>query len=104
MRELFETLSVNALSGLYLISTHSKATEKQSYELVSMPSRAYTSFLREANSASFSFERDISVNALSGLYLISTGKFHRERPEAFSVNALSGLYLISTEEGFVFCQ
>ena len=83
MRELFETLSVNALSGLYLISTHSKATEKQSYELVSMPSRAYTSFLREANSASFSFERD-------------RGRFIRQSFSLVGVNALSGLYLIST--------
>ena len=37
---------------------------------VSMPSRAYTSFLHV--SAGMSGRRDVCVNALSGLYLIST--------------------------------
>ena len=62
---------VNALSGLYLIST--------------------------AIGSSCGFDRDFSVNALSGLYLISTfhKKFESEHV-ARSVNALSGLYLIST--------
>ena len=37
---------VNALSGLYLISTNSKFYGKVPVLFVSMPSRAYTSFLR----------------------------------------------------------
>ena len=43
---LLEGQSVNALSGLYLISTVS--TQSWLYDIgsVSMPSRAYTSFLR----------------------------------------------------------
>ena len=40
-------LGVNALSGLYLISTPEREKEIEWKELiVSMPSRAYTSFLR----------------------------------------------------------
>ena len=38
---------VNALSGLYIISTESKLFGKVPVYLVSMPSRAYTSFLQE---------------------------------------------------------
>ena len=63
---------------------------------VSMPSRAYTSFL----------QRDLlkrrepvteCVNALSGLYLISTPIRVNNRSYCDGgVNALSGLYLIST--------
>ena len=37
--------SVNALSGLYLISTESTKEEHYTLGVVSMPSRAYTSFL-----------------------------------------------------------
>ena len=37
---------VNALSGLYLISTSTSSGAKRGYVFVSMPSRAYTSFLR----------------------------------------------------------
>ena len=63
---------------------------------VSMPSRAYTSFLRLAH-LNKRAERKISVNALSGLYLISTGYIVVSFTESEScVNALSGLYLIST--------
>ena len=36
----------NALSGLYLISTYRISMNKYNNSLVSMPSRAYTSFLR----------------------------------------------------------
>ena len=60
-----------------------------------MPSRAYTSFLQQIIKAAATGYT--SVNALSGLYLIST-----EKNDNFSklfnlcVNALSGLYLIST--------
>ena len=80
--------------------------------MVSMPSRAYTSFL--PYSSIFTMNMDFkSVNALSGLYLISTLR-HLELSQISvikCVNALSGLYLISTksklpylnEEGFK-CQ
>ena len=37
---------VNALSGLYLISTWKRILHKYIGDIVSMPSRAYTSFLR----------------------------------------------------------
>ena len=63
--------SVNALSGLYLISTAVwQSRSKQSVWSVSMPSRAYTSFLRAVILALST--RRFCVNALSGLYLIST--------------------------------
>ena len=94
---MFQLWCVNALSGLYLIST----TEIGNYifsavilcqcplgliphfysfkdniedcmnNKVSMPSRAYTSFLRSLNDEMVS-TRQTGVNALSGLYLIST--------------------------------
>ena len=61
-----------------------------------MPSRAYTSFLLGVHFLSGCLIR-YGVNALSVLYLISTGT-HRQHalywPDC--VNALSGLYLIST--------
>ena len=61
-----------------------------------MPSRAYTSFLLGI----FLFAKHkikFSVNALSGLYLISTKTMSRaEFVMKPCVNALSGLYLIST--------
>ena len=87
---------------------------------VSMPSRAYTSFLPELKYAlkvlisrcqcplgliphfydpNFHILNrvQVSVNALSGLYLISTiSTGHRSGHKSSSVNALSGLYLIST--------
>ena len=63
---------------------------------VSMPSRAYTSFLL-ISIGQMQCADTMCVNALSGLYLISTmislvANFY----EDCSVNALSGLYLIST--------
>ena len=66
-------------------------------ELVSMPSRAYTSFLLTTLRSLIISMSVICVNALSGLYLISTNDtndhWYRYNP---CVNALSGLYLIST--------
>ena len=62
---------VNALSGLYLIST-----------AVSGPIA--------------SLRQHRGVNALSGLYLISTKPLGLSAPYQKGVNALSGLYLIST--------
>ena len=87
---------------------------------VSMPSRAVTSFLHFEDTRSY--ERVLSVNALSGCYLISTAIRCLVRPDEFEcqcplgllphfypekvirditkymvcVNALSGCYLIST--------
>ena len=88
---------------------------------VSMPSRAYTSFLLCSLQAILqylyscqcplgliphfyiktlytSIRKAGCVNALSGLYLISTlsGQLKTGHTTAYSVNALSGLYLIST--------
>ena len=66
-------ISVNALSGLYLISTSGRVYyEIFSAVLVSMPSRAYTSFLRIERKSRYYWHH--CVNALSGLYLISTQK------------------------------
>ena len=89
-------IGVNALSGLYLISTSLEDFLEATKEIVSMPSRAYTSFLQDMWSEE-NVDWRFCVNALSGLYLIST----RCRFELWglldkSVNALSGLYLIST--------
>ena len=66
------SLCVNALSGLYLISTLMIRWYQQGKrkDPVSMPSRAYTSFLHGLGAGSFWLR--LRVNALSGLYLIST--------------------------------
>ena len=65
--------------------------------LVSMPSRAYTSFLLSLSLQILIFYQ-YRVNALSGLYLISTAEAEVEKiMQAERVNALSGLYLISTD-------
>ena len=114
--------SVNALSGWYLISTYQVKILIKFLSLVSMPSRADTSFLQNANGypCGSSIRR---VNALSGWYLISTNhaggtvssdgsrvsmpsradtSFLRRNSIAIhrslwrGVNALSGWYLIST--------
>ena len=64
---------------------------------VSMPSRAYTSFLRIGKDNLKAMLR-MCFNALSGLYLISTPdpEFEAEMAGEICFNALSGLYLIST--------
>ena len=98
---LLEGQSVNALSGLYLISTVS--TQSWLYDIgsVSMPSRAYTSFLRTC-SHDVDANNTMGVNALSGLYLISTGRNLIARTGwRKGVNALSGLYLISTDTNLI---
>ena len=65
-----------------------------------MPSRAYTSFLQKYLNELNNY-RASRVNALSGLYLISTlDLFESIVGTSFSVNALSGLYLISTFTAF----
>ena len=89
-------MCVNALSGLYLISTLSFDAETNGLWgcqcplgliphfygcindctdcscCVSMPSRAYTSFLLDSPDGDY-WGVKAGVNALSGLYLISTG-------------------------------
>ena len=62
---------------------------------VSMPSRAYTSFLH-IRLFMIVWQRRMGVNALSGLYLISTQVLSGVFNNQTCVNALSGLYLIST--------
>ena len=64
--------SVNALSGLYLISTAGGRIRQGGRSHVSMPSRAYSSFLLLCADSGDSKEN--RVNALSGLFLISTEK------------------------------
>ena len=96
----FKMHRVNALSGLYLISTLSWVLISMITEtIVSMPSRAYTSFLHKCKSLPRrSWLR--CVNALSGLYLISTlWQDKWSEKDVDCVNALSGLYLISTVQG-----
>ena len=112
---------VNALSGLYLIVTVMlPPISSVNVHRVSMPSRAYTSLLRDAWKSKSKYEDEVSmpsraytsllpfvnysnhnstrcVNALSGLYLIVTKKDIQELAEkSVGVNALSGLYLIVT--------
>ena len=75
------------LSGLYLISTNCKCTGNRIFSKVSMPSRAYTSFLQRRIRSN----RDgrMGVNALSGLscYNWRTGR----RSDRAGFNALTGL-------------
>ena len=65
--------SVNALSGCYLISTVLYALRNGCIRLVSMPSRAVTSFLLRRNKP-IKKGKGNCVNALTGWYLISTSK------------------------------
>ena len=69
-------------SGLYLISTDEFEEQMEKIKCVSMPSRAYTSFLRFFNRL---MKCDVKcVNALSGLYLISTVPLQKPRFYAVS--------------------
>ena len=61
----------NALSGLYLISTLVECMDRTCVKEVSMPFRAYTSFLLTLGSDEV-VVFTLCFNALSGLYLIST--------------------------------
>ena len=75
---------VNALSGLYLISTELfMCCRGNGTTIVSMPSRAYTSFLQVEAFRVYSRSRTC-VNALSGLYLISTVPLQKPRFYAVS--------------------
>ena len=108
---------VNALSGLYLISTHPRSFGKHQKALcqcplgliphfyikkhtisfcfekaVSMPSRAYTSFLPWDKKDSFDDDDMEGVNALSGLYLISTKYLKFPRMKKMIVSMPSRAY------------
>ena len=52
---------VNALSGLYLISTMEETNRLSNEEIVSMPSRAYTSFLQMRAAGNEDFELLVSM-------------------------------------------
>ena len=68
---------VNALSGLYLISTMYLHVGQLHSWMVSMPSRAYTSFLLKCREIYLC--KGTCVNALSGWYLISTVPLQKPR-------------------------
>ena len=87
---------VNALSGLYLISTSRiHCLEHPIVMLCQCPLGLIPHFYREKRGIDVIY--DDCVNALSGLYLISTNCIAaRRRNITKRVNALSGLYLIST--------
>ena len=83
-------------SRAYTSFLQSNRLVRKRYQYVSMPSRAYTSFLLTL-SVKTSKRWHLRVNALSGLYLISTLKrLTISGLKTGCVNALSGLYLIST--------
>ena len=89
--------SVNALSGLYLISTCTICrTHHPIHRCVSMPSRAYTSFLLKAEIRRACVDYPVSMpsRAYTSFLLISIGQM--QCADTMCVNALSGLYLIST--------
>ena len=117
----YKVKCVNALSGLYLISTwYQQRTRKDPFAMCQCPLGLIPHFYLTLKSFSCYFisvcqcplgliphfylestgRRNIirqSVNALSGLYLISThGSLSVNEKAVESVNALSGLYLIST--------
>ena len=106
LRAYIETISqplrkrVNALSGLYLISTMQRYDLPLKREwIVSMPSRAYTSFLRRSRSSRL--QQMVMCQCPLGLipHFYSSISHSLRLHQVQRVNALSGLYLIST----VFC-
>ena len=91
-------MRVNALSGLYLISTVMPIDKKVALlTVVSMPSRAYTSFLHGFNRKGSDSVVPVSMPSRAYTSFLHVGddgfKYLELDP---SVNALSGLYLIST--------
>ena len=87
---------VNALSGLYLISTQFSKTDRKGLPCVNALSGLYLISTKAAVAGILTGA--CGVNALSGLYLISTNhKPVKTKNAKISVNALSGLYLISTD-------
>ena len=91
--------SVNALSGLYLISTSYNMARNQKSPAVCQCPLGLIPHFYESGVNIDPEEDGKSVNALSGLYLISTWMTSLISSLMIrSVNALSGLYLISTED------
>ena len=88
---------VNALSGCYLISTELKTIPVEFAEfLVSMPSRAVTSFLQKGDLMNKIMNNVVSMPSravTSFLLYLLVGAMHSWKQR---VNALSGCYLIST--------
>ena len=92
------TLCVNALSGCYLISTHMSFVNFSNHDsIVSMPSRAVTSFLPVSDSIETAVEVAMCqcpLGLLPHFYRVDIST--RETCIKYCVNALSGCYLIST--------
>ena len=91
-------LCVNALSGLYLISTKSVPSFRSGTGILCQCPLGLIPHFYPAQVQRHKINHMIGVNALSGLYLISTKRYSSEVSKAAvaGVNALSGLYLIST--------
>ena len=64
---------VNALSGLYLISTTDAFNEICNLVVVSMPSRAYTSFLRKAHEIRPVYNILVSMPSRAYISFLRTG-------------------------------
>ena len=84
------------LSGLYLISTPHISYGTAIYEPVSMPSRAYTSFLRRCEYFKDFGGCYVSMPSRAYISFLHIENFALLKNEEARVNALSGLYLIST--------
>ena len=84
-------------SGLYLISTRVNSRKVTRFDECQCPLGLIPHFYPEENIEKI--DTIFCVNALSGLYLISTKNTLRYLQQImFGVNALSGLYLISTDK------
>ena len=69
-----EPLSVNALSGCYLISTDQIRDGNRGQHFVSMPSRAVTSFLRSCDYNSYSHRTIVSMPSRAVTSFLQTGR------------------------------
>ena len=87
----------NALSGLYLISTRNCLMEGSAEIIVSMPSRAYTSFLQSRCDQKYVLPgHRVSMPSRAYTSFLHIRLFMIVWQRRMGVNALSGLYLIST--------
>ena len=87
---------VNALTGLYLISTYVRQYLSLFNQNVSMPSRAYTSFLRQFGWVMRLPLTSVSMPSRAYTSFLLCQDIRHKRVEFLCVNALTGLYLIST--------
>ena len=88
---------VNALSGLYLISTRNCLMEGSAEIIVSMPSRAYTSFLQSRCDQKYVLPgHRVSMPSRAYTSFLQSISWQEQFTWNSRVNALSGLYLIST--------